>query len=323
MELNTDLKNKIIQLIETINYSKELEIRIGKFKENGNFCPGVNLSFFEECIKFLNTFAKFEEIEYSNIEYYNNYKKYYILDNPKQDNTFSFKETTNKNSTVKDTFYIKKANIETIDVKDYNFRISYNDEYKFTERTEGPKEIPKFFIVRKRFTYSFANYKFDISMYIKDTVEINENNWNNYDFIYDFEMELTSKPAEIESMFKLITQFLCVNQQSKYLLSESQKNKLNNIYYNLTKQRKFIGSQPQTISNEKIEGKLDNYAMTLKLDGKRKLLMNIGNEIYEISSKMEFKFTGITITQKNLKDTTLLDTELFEGVYYVFDILYF
>lgn len=319
MELNSDFKNKITQLIETANYSnqKEIEIRIGKFKENGHFNPGVNLCFFEECIRFLNTFAKFEGIEYSNIEYYNGLKKYYILDTPTECNTFSFKDTNTKN-----IFYIKKVNIETIDIKDYNFRISYNDEYKYEKSIEIDNTTPNFFVIRKRFTYSFENYKFDVSMYIKDTIEIKSSNWNNYDFVYDFEMEVKRNPEKIDKMFELITQFLCVNQTTRFLLSETQKNKINDIYFNLTRTRKFIGSQPQTISNEKIDGKLDNYAMTLKLDGKRKLLMNIGNEIYEISSKMEFKYTGIK-TNLNLNDITLLDCELFQGTYYVFDILYF
>lgn len=77
--------------------------------------------------------------------------------------------------------------------------------------------------------------------------------------------------------------------------------------------KKFIGNQPITISNENYKNNV-KYYLTYKLDGKRHLYQNG----YLITSKLE----KIKFNLKILKDT-LLDGELYEGKYYVFDILFY
>jgi hypothetical protein len=77
--------------------------------------------------------------------------------------------------------------------------------------------------------------------------------------------------------------------------------------------KKFIGNQPITISNENYKNNV-KYYLTYKLDGKRHLYQNG----YLITSKLE----KIKFNLKTPKDT-LLDGELYNGEYYVFDILFY
>lgn len=81
--------------------------------------------------------------------------------------------------------------------------------------------------------------------------------------------------------------------------------------------KNFIGNQPITISNDNYNKNM-KYYLTYKLDGKRHLYQNG----YLITSKLEkFKF-DLKCNESVLKDT-LLDGELYNNIYYVFDILYY
>lgn len=78
--------------------------------------------------------------------------------------------------------------------------------------------------------------------------------------------------------------------------------------------KKFIGNQPITISKENYNPNI-KYYLTYKLDGKRHLFQNG----YLITSKLQkFKFY-----LKNIPKDTVLDGELYNGKYYVFDILFY
>lgn len=291
------IKEELKNIVKDKTSDNEVEMRFGQFK--GNFVPGIGLNSFEESIKFLNSFAKFIKIEYSSIEYYNSYKKYVIL------------EGFDINTKTDNVFYIEKKNIKNFDIKDYNIRISYNKEKKITP-TEGG--IPELFLIRKRFTYSYKNLIFDISMFVKDKKPITSLNKLNFDL--EIELESTAN-TDVNLIFDLAWEFLKIIQQTHVPLRESVKDDIKNIYFKFTKQKKFAGSQPKTISADKIKG---NYALTLKLNGKRALLMNINNEFFEISTKMDIKFTNLVQKTEN-KSLSILDCEYFKGKYHVFDII--
>jgi mRNA (guanine-N7-)-methyltransferase len=291
------------------NETQEIEMRFGKFSGNGKFNPQINLKTFEECIRFLNTFAKLEKIEYSNIEYYNNCKKYTIMETPK-DCIFSFKPTEN-------IFYIEKQNLRNIDICDYNVRFSYNNE-KLMEKKEL-HDKPHLYAIRKRFTYKYLGLTFDVSMMVRDN-KIITNEYQN-DIQYDLEIEINEgyKENNLKLLLDITYEFLKIINECSIVLSENAKEQITNVYYDLTRSKKFVGSQPQTISSDKIN---TEYAMTLKLNGKRALLMNYGSGFVDISTKMDIKASCIGSPNK-LKDISILDTEYFKGVYHVFDILFY
>lgn len=294
MENIQQIKEELKNIVKDKKEDDELEMRFGQFRSN--FTPEINLHSFEETIKFLNSFAKFEKIEYASIEYYNSYKKYSIL------------EGFDINTATDNVFYIEKKNIKNIDIKDYNIRISYNKEKKVNPQ----KGKPEFFLIRKRFTYSYKNLTFDVSMFVKDKKPITNLNKLNF----DLEIEVNCD-ANVDLIFDMAWEFLKIIQQTHIPLRESVKENIKEIYFKFTRQKKFAGSQPETITADKIKG---NYALTLKLNGKRALLMNINNEFFEFSTKMDIKFTNL-VQKTQFKSVSILDCEYFKGKYHVFDII--
>jgi mRNA (guanine-N7-)-methyltransferase len=285
-----NFKQSIVELINKKCTNEELEIRFGFIPKMN---PQISLKVFEESINFLNTFAKFEKIENHTIEYFSNIKKY---------------------TSGKDTFFIEKKNIKNIDITEYDLRVSYNKETHSTERSDVVTEPHSLRINnRKRFVYTFNGLQFDVSM---NTIK--QSNNVQSEIYYDLEIEIKEQ-KNIDFIYDIIYQFLKIYQNSDFILKNSDKEKILKSYSNITFSKKFIGCQPATISIDKIK-KNEEYALTLKLNGKRAFLMNLGNYFYEISSKMDIKYTGVKC--ENLKEITILDTEYFKGIYHVFDILF-
>lgn len=245
MEINAnDLKSINEILINAKNEMKneinnEIEVRFGNF--DNKFNPKINLKTFEESIKFLNTFAKLEKIEYCMIEYFGNYKKYTIMETPKNC-IFSYKPTSN-------IFYIEKHNIKNIDIKEYNIRISYNKEIKINNVNENKQA--SLYANRKRFTYKYNGLIFDISMFIRDNKPITSENINEIQFDLEIEFEIYEN---LQLLFDIVYQFLkIIEQTDNIVLKQSIKDQIKNFYYfNLTRNKKFIGCQPQTISSIKL-----------------------------------------------------------------------
>ena len=92
------------------------------------------------------------------------------------------------------------------------------------------------------------------------------------------------------------------------------------IYFELTKTKRFIGNNPITLSRKSFDKKKE-YFVTPKTDGIRRLLLLTKGKVFSISSKMEF--TEIFLT-KNISafDNTLIDCELYNKKYFAFDILF-
>ena len=160
-------------------------------------------------------------------------------------------------------------------------------------------------------------------MYIKSKSEITKDNYSDLDVYYDCEMEIL-QGADFTETMSFVFVLLKVTQQTDFPLTVPCISRIKDSFFSLTRSKKFIGSQPVTISQDKIATKsnnlvYDDYAITLKLNGKRVLLYVVHSSIYEISSKMDVKYIDINV---NTKKQYILDCELFCGKYYIFDILF-
>lgn len=92
-------------------------------------------------------------------------------------------------------------------------------------------------------------------------------------------------------------------------------------YNELANSKKFIGNQPVTFTKWTYDPKL-NYFITHKLDGKRHLYFISNFKHYLVNSLS--KFEPIVETPVNhVNKNTILDGELYKGVYYAFDILFY
>lgn len=301
--MTTFLSHEIIsKLIKT--EGNEFEVRFGHFTDK--FVPLISLQAFEECIKFTNTFAVLEDIEYSNIVYYENGKEYTILEPPIKGRTFSDPETSKTKSV---TIVSKKCN-NSYDFDEYNIRISSN-----TETSDFTPTKKLFEVQRKRFKYRYSNYLIDISMYN----DVNGVLFDKTKMVkFNIEIEVTDrKSLHLDSFTQLIYNYLLAINKTRNLITRSDTKKVLRYYNSLVKTDKFVGSQPHTISKEKIN-KNTCYSLTLKLDGKRTFLMSFHANIFEISQKKEVTMTSLFTTEQG---PFLLDTEYFQGKWYAFDIL--
>lgn len=91
-------------------------------------------------------------------------------------------------------------------------------------------------------------------------------------------------------------------------------------YYDLIKGKKFAGNQPVTLTKDSFDPKED-YFVTPKVDGLRMLLFFTDSGVFSINSKLEFTKVKFTKFAKEFQGV-LLDTELYKGKFYVFDILF-
>lgn len=95
---------------------------------------------------------------------------------------------------------------------------------------------------------------------------------------------------------------------------------MSNYYQDLVKTKKWVGNNPATLKIGDLK-KDQDYYVTDKLDGLRRLLLFKDSKLYNISSKMEFQEFYLTKGGKTLNGT-LIDCEFYKKKYYAFDILY-
>lgn len=295
---------KRIQCILEKNPGCESEIRFGVFHIDNYFKPGVSMVSFTESIKFLNTFAKFDRIEFLNIFYYpGSLKRYELTD------TF-FGDS-------KKTFYIKKSLIENIDIGDYNVRLAFNKETNLdTAPAYFVHDNYSLMVSRKRFTYLYKNLKFDISMFYKGDQKSGFDKSRVY-----FDLEIEFLGGDIRELFDMSFNFTKIIQQTDTPLKESERDTVIECYKRLTTKNMFVGAQPKTLTEESFDSGND-YALTLKLKGTRHLLINTNGKIYSITKGERLEVKKVLDFHKSVK-TFLLDTEFFKGRYHVFDILFY
>lgn len=91
-------------------------------------------------------------------------------------------------------------------------------------------------------------------------------------------------------------------------------------YVSFVKKKKFVGAQPVTLTRDSFVKK--DYFLTEKLDGKRHLIFISEKDTFIITSKLEF--SPLKLTKKTfLYKGTILDCEMYNKKFYVFDILHY
>ena len=160
-----------------------------------------------------------------------------------------------------------------------------------------------------------------------------------YDGYNNYEVEIEylnkGKPDKniIDNMFELFLNFKKIMQESNYIISISESQKIVDYYKNLLNVDKKLVSlyarQPITLEIQFVSDELPNkYAVTDKADGDRYFLIIVERKVYLISKNLDVKYTGIVIDKKNDKyNDSILDGEyIFIGkknryIFMVFDCL--
>lgn len=292
---------KIEQLM-TSNPNCEFEVRFGNFKSK-KCKPTMTCKQFIDLNEYFTTNANLTKIEFAFlVTHLDKTRVTQYLEKP-IDNQLAFPW---KGQRIIGENFLRKTKIEYIDYHDYNIRVAFakEEEIKDIKSLHDPANHPCYFKSRKRITYIWDNFKVELSMF-KASGDINT--LENAPMEYDMELEFIEGSLEmlqnkIESVLKLL-------DETDRIISNTEKE---NVISNYSKMMgKNFGCQPATLKKERL--KSPEYFVTLKYDGKRSILYNN----YLIDSKFNVKFYAET-TLKN----TILDGELYNGIFYAFDILF-
>ncbi len=283
----------------------------------------------------------------------NKYEVIYILDidisSISNNHRLSLK--TNSSNILKEHCFNEKNNdfsnyileykklINRYDIPDYNIRLNLKDEYEETEpniNSQFKQHYSKFvknYRFKKRYIYSFDDFNIDISIVksnkgrniisskLSDTLET-----------YEIEVECASKSINFNTIlpiFKYLTYFIQISNDSYFINSNSFYNNILNNYKKLLQKFNYrdIGPKPITLTKKTIpnmilsDDKISNirkkdsnelyYKITVKADGTR-YFMYIDNEfkIYLINDNNNIIQTGLQLSEDNKEfKNSILDGE--------------
>ena len=231
----------------------------------------------------------------------------------------------------------------------------------FKESYKTFRYIKRFILTNEKFPY----LKIDCSIVKSKTKfkTLKESNIFKSNANYEIEMELindkiiefknsttdfNSKKNEIKNIVKLIfstlqnTIYPIDNMKKHYIIKKYHSLASNNISSNnyrrgcLNDNKSFFGPGSVALQREHLHEDtnntiLKNYCVTDKADGERKFIyITDDNEynVYLIDINMKIQFTGLTVSQKNLKNTIidgehiLYETSNFKNIFLAFDIYY-
>ena len=256
-----------------------------------------------------------------------------------------------------------------VNIDNFNFRLSYNLETKLNIENpkiqtllENWESVNKFYRLINRFTLEHVDFPFKIDLsIIKQSNKIKKNlkltdNIFELNEQYEIEIEINNNKikdtnaVDLEIMLKKVIKYVMSGlQETNYPIGISEINNIQIEYYNLIKgkdyviskiePKDFIGPSSSTLQLSNISVKnedsdivniRDNYTVTDKADGERKLLfISSTGKIYLIITNINIQFTGSYTKNKELYNT-LIDGEHilynklneFINLYAAFDIYF-
>jgi hypothetical protein len=202
--------------------------------------------------------------------------------------------------------YTKKERLDRVSIKDYWSTLTLSKE------TEMPEDIE---LLKHKKTYRYMNrvrlYK-DGVPFIYDCSIVRTGDSLDTIFTsepsYEIEAEFERNDNMKENIQRAITFVLRGIQQSYYPISLNEMDKVRTSYKDIIKTKEFIGPKSITLQREHLDTILNDYCVTDKADGERKMLFITNRKVYFILS--HFKQIGIEYTGcKSNLDGTLLDGE--------------
>jgi hypothetical protein len=266
----------------------ELEMRLGKFGATGKFIPGIDIETFN------NIYEEHKHFEVSHIE----------------TEEFIYDDGIKKVVSGDKTYWMKKTKLETVDEKEWNFRLSLSKE-EIIEPVLNKQ--PSFIRKKKRTTYTpNAFFKLDMTEVEQKGV-----------IVLECEIEFKHGIQE-NDMRHIIREFLKTLQSSNNIISNHQKESILKDYMRMTKEDRpnFVGAQAVNLTKLKLSKVIKNYAITDKADGLRNLLfITSASELVSINSKMEI--TKLMTLKSPEFNYSLIDCEFIDDKFLFFDLIFY
>lgn len=260
------------------------------------------------------------------------------------------------------------SDVRTVENDEFNFRVSLNVEKPFDAGRgitktieENWSELRKNYRLMNRITFNHKDYPLKVDLSIvkssRDANTFSDSGVVNAPEFYEIEIEVDNNKVMLDAdagvlgvkIRTVIKNVLSGLQSTNYPVSITEQTSVLEEYQQtlfpnggLQKFPGFIGPSSFTLQIENIvkqDAELqdtstpnirDNYTVTDKADGERKLMFITKNgRIYLIDTNMNVQFTG-AITQKNKFSGTLIDGEHIQydkygayiNLYAAFDIYY-
>lgn len=282
MNLNNDKVNNFKKLFAENNSKKyEIEARFGYF-ESRKFNPEITQEQYDRLIYFFDKRSKFYKKKITNdlVTVYNDGEK----------------KLENEDGIV----FQKKTKVGVFEVPEYGLRVSFSNEETIVGSKINFSDV-SYSNSRERTSFfsEEAMIKFDIDRYPNK-----------------FTVEVEASGCSYETFYQNIILIFQIVQDTESIISFTETKKVLADYFKTSHKKKFIGVQPETLGNEKIQ-KGVSYALTKKLDGLRGLLVNFEGNLYMISNILTVKKLPFSY---NLDEKFILDGEYFKGDYHIFDI---
>jgi len=211
--------------------------------------------------------------------------------------------------------------IKPVFIPDYNFKISFTVEKELdTDQFIDcfKQNETRIFRIIKRISFSREDFPFMIDFSIIYTYRGVHFKKDAATKTYEIEIEVDnakikdkcSNVAMLTTLFrKLIVYILCGIQKSNFHISCTERDDVLHQYQSMAGERKFIGSNCQTIQIDSDIVTVD-YSVTEKADGERHLLyVSKSGRIYLIQQRQQIIFTGCCVKKEKFFET-ILDGEL-------------
>ena len=225
--------------------------------------------------------------------------------------------------------YIQKESLGYHRVEDYWTKLNLSKETKLDHADpSGPKTYR--LMNRVRLVSDKYPFKYDCSI-VRTT--------NTLDGLfttvqkYEIEVEFTRGKDLRSHIQRAITYALRGFQRSNYPIGREETLAVQRAYKALVRSDKFIGPRAVSMQESNLTGKdniYENFTVTEKTDGERKMLFTTRQRAYFIvSNRLDVEYTGITLDAEY--DNTLLDGEHVTvdkhhdriNSYFVFDLYYY
>jgi len=191
-----------------------------------------------------------------------------------------------------------------INYNDFTLRMSLSKEDKISPPTTLSKIIET--RMRKRDEFKWGPYTY---VFTTITKKMDDETLKTFD---EFEIEVTpfgNAEENVKNVVSAILPFIAEDKVNRYLPINTQ-NAIRNAY-------KSFEAKPRNLERtDIITIRTKEYSVTNKLDGERFMIVLNDKGLYAVNKRLVDH-----IEKESFRSTTILDTELFGGIFHVFDCM--
>lgn len=238
-----------------------------------------------------------------------------------------------------------KSKDNIVDIDDYDVRVRLskeneisNSEFDMLNDIDQTANDNIIFRMKQRISLVLDNKNNKLlsidATFIRQETNVHKikNGTPTYELELDFNSDKKPDTKYLETMFIETTKLLKVLQQTNYLITHSEKEKVLKDYMDSmfdNEVHRFYARNSFSLGIQNVVDQLSNrYAVTDKADGERYMMIVNNKNVYLLNSNLEMKKTGIELKTTEYNGTVLDGEYIFlknknKYIYLIFDCLYY